>query len=108
MTQPVRQWTVLVYMNDNNNLCDGARGLLKNQLAALDPKDDVAVAVEVSHLRQNGYTYPGSITHRRLEVEKHGLKPLQDLPYQNMADPKTLQSFLQWGIKTYPAEHYLV
>lgn len=36
------------------------------------------------------------------------LKLIQDLGKQNMADPNNLYSFIAWGMRTYPAEHYMV
>ncbi len=107
--QPVRDWTVLVYMNANNNLANGAKGLLSNQLGALDPCDRVSVAVEYSHLRgEPGYIWPGAIRHQRCEVTPGKLQAVEDMPYQNMASPDTLEDFLRWGIQRYPAQHYLV
>lgn len=107
--QPVRDWTVLVYMNANNNLANGAKGLLRNQLAALEPCDKVSVAVEYSHLRgEPGYIWPDAATHRRCEVGTRKLETIEQLPYQNMAAPKTLEDFLRWGIERYPAKHYVV
>jgi len=102
---PVREWTVLVYMNDNNNLCKGAKALLKNQLAAVEPSDRLSVAVEYSHLREPGYHYPPSITHARMAL---GGGEAETLPYQNMAAPETVEAFLKWGIEKYPARHYMV
>jgi len=106
--QKQREWTVLVYMNDNNNLCKGAQAMLKSQLAPLDPTDSLAIAVEYSHLREPNYTYPPSITHARAEVRVKKLETLERKPYQNMADPATLRDFLEWGIRKYPAKHYAV
>lgn len=107
--QPLREWTVLVYMNANNNLANGAKGLLRNQLGALEPCDQVSVAVEYSHLRgEPGYIWPDAATHRRCEVGPRRLQTVEELPYQNMAAPKTLEDFLRWGVQRYPAKHYLV
>lgn len=104
----VRDWTVLVYMSDNNNLCRGAQAMLKQQLAALEPCDRVAVAVEYSHLREPGYTYAPSITHARAVVGTKKLETVEKRPCENMAAPQTLQRFLEWGIRAYPARHYMV
>lgn len=107
--QPVREWTVLVYMNANNNLANGAKGLLRNQLGALEPCDQVSIAVEYSHLRgEPGYVWPDAATHRRCEVGDRKLETVEQLPYQNMASPRTLEDFLRWGIQRYPAKRYLV
>lgn len=104
----VREWTVLVYMNDNNNLCRGAKALLKNQLAQIEPTDKVSVAVEYSHLREPGFTHPASVTHERAEVGQKSLKKLETCPVVNMASQQTIEDFLRWGIKAYPARNYAV
>jgi clostripain len=33
---------------------------------------------------------------------------LKDMGQINMSDPKTLQEFIEWGVKEYPAEHYML
>src|SRR5690606_689092 len=107
--QPVRDWTVLVYMTSNNNLANGAKGLLRHQLGELEPSDRVSIAVEYSHLRgEPNYIWPDAVTHRRCEVQPHGLKTVEERPYENMAAPQTLESFLRWGIRKYPAKRYVV
>jgi hypothetical protein len=42
----------------------------------------------------------------RYRVEKNKLKVLQQMP--GVGDPKVLTSFIQWGVKSFPATHYLL
>lgn len=43
---------------------------------------------------------------QRWYVQKGNMKQVANLGQKNMGDPKDLQSFIEWGIKTYPAESY--
>lgn len=95
-------------MNDNNNLCKGAKAMLKTQLGALEPCDRVQIAVEYSHLREPSMTHPSTVTHRRAEIGNKRVNDLADLPVVDMAAPETIENFLRWGIEKYPAKHYAV
>jgi hypothetical protein len=44
----------------------------------------------------------------RYRVEKNKLKVVQQLPGVDCGNPKVLTQFIQWGIKNYPAQHYLL
>lgn len=104
----IRDWSVLVYMAANNNLGEGLKGCLKHQLGDLEPSDRVTIAVESSHLTQVGYTHPDRVSHTRSIVARKGLTELEKMPYRNMADPATLEDFLVWGIKKFPAKRTMI
>ncbi len=104
----IRDWTVLVYMNSNNNLSEGLKGCLKHQLADLEPSDRVTIAVESSHLPQPNCLSQDRVEHARSVVANKRLEQVERLPYANMASPQTLEDFLKWGIKKYPAKQYMV
>ncbi len=42
----------------------------------------------------------------RWEISNRSLNFLSESTYQGMGESSTLQSFLEWGIETYPANHY--
>jgi hypothetical protein len=44
----------------------------------------------------------------RYRIEKNKLKVLQQMPGVDCGNPKVLTQFIQWGIKNYPAQHYLL
>ncbi len=45
---------------------------------------------------------------RREEPGITGLTLLEELPLQSMADQETLGDFIQWGVRNYPAAHYVL
>lgn len=106
---PRAKWTVLNYCAADNNLYayiyDDAASMEK-----VGSTGSVQLVTQFDH--QGGGAY-------RFRVEKDGQtgpEPdrhidspvLQSLGPVNMSDPKTLSDFLTWGIKTFPAEHYML
>jgi hypothetical protein len=92
------QWTWLVYMAGDNNL-QGAGSADLREMKRVGSTDDVNVIVQFD-------TKADKTT--RYRVEKNKLKVLQQMPGVDCGDPKVLTSFLRWGIKTFPATHYLL
>ncbi|HEY4000862.1 MAG TPA: clostripain-related cysteine peptidase [Candidatus Xenobia bacterium] len=98
-------WTVLIYSaGDNNLLPNLTQNLVDLQKAGSSKSLNV-----VSQFDQGG-----SVGCNRYYVTKSGGDTFnsptvgQPLGTVDMADPKTLSDFIQWGVKTYPAEHYMV
>jgi len=127
---PSKKWTVLFYMDGNNNL-QGLATATMRQLETVGSNKDVNVVAQLSRPNKwydkNTKDWSGA---KRYEVVKNP-KPLdpneemihwiippftknivspvkEDLGEVDMGDPKTLKDFLNWGIKNYPAEHYMV
>ncbi len=92
------QWTWLVYMAGDNNL-QGAGSADLAEMQQIGSTPDVNVIVQFD-------TEANETTRYRVEKEK--LTVLQQMKGVNCGDPKVLTDFLKWGIKTYPAQHYLV
>jgi hypothetical protein len=92
------QWTWLVYMAGDNNL-QGAGGGDLAEMKQVGSTDQVNVIVQFD-------TEANKTT--RYRVEKKKLKVLQQMKGVNCGNPKVLTGFLAWGIKTFPARHYLV
>lgn len=105
------KWTVLVYMNADNNLePDGIDDFL--EIAAAPNSEDVNVVVQFD--RTPGYTgaYGDWTQTLRFRI-KNGMTPtkdesVMDLGEKNMGDPKVFQDFITWGKKNYPADHYVI
>ena len=106
--EPEKDWTILIYMNDNNNLSSQGKAKLNNQLKEIDKSDKLNLAVHFSALRSKGWTHPNAINSTRYEVRKNGLTKLEELGPLNMASPDTLTDFISWGMEKYPAKHYMV
>jgi hypothetical protein len=108
-----KEWTVLVYMAGDNDL----EPYLVNNLIALEkvgssPKINVVAELDRGDKPRSPVTkWKGS---RRFLVQKSDdpkkitSAPVQDLGDVNMADPAHLSDFVQWGMKNYPAKHYML
>ncbi len=98
-----KQWTVMVYLAGDNNL-DSAG------VADLQEMKKVGSTDQVNVLAQ--FDRRGSAqTTKRYYLRKGGAldkDTVASLGETNMGDPKVLDNFIQWGIKNYPAQRYLV
>lgn len=92
------QWTWLVYMAGDNNLEGAGRDDLA-EMKRVGSTDQVNVLVQFDTERNKTTRY---------RVEKQKLRVLQQMPGVDCGDPKVLKAFLKWGVKSYPAQHYLV
>jgi hypothetical protein len=91
-------WTWLVYMAGDNNL-QGAGSTDLTEMKRVGSTDDVNVLVQFD-TKANKTT--------RYRIEKNKLKVLEQMPGVDCGDPKVLTSFIRWGIKNFPAKHYLL
>jgi hypothetical protein len=104
-----KKWTVLVYMMADNNLEPSGVDDL-NEMMAGGSTSEVAIVVEAD--RHSDYSkdpvgglgdWEGTL---RLLVQKGKLEQLSDLGETDQAQPAALAAFIEWGVKTYPAERY--
>ncbi len=104
-------WTVMVFMNGDNDLEEWALGDM-NELEQVGSTDDVNFIVQMD--RSPDYTradgdWTGS---RRYRVEADastraiGSRVLEDLGETDAGDPQTVIDFATWSIQNYPADHY--
>jgi hypothetical protein len=91
-------WTWLVYMAGDNNLQGAGRDDLA-EMKRVGSTDAVNVIVQFD-TKANRTT--------RYRVEKNRLRTLQQMPGVDCGDPKVLSDFIRWGIRTFPASHYLL
>jgi Clostripain family len=90
-------WTILVYLHGDNNL-EGSSVEDLEEMAAVGSKQGFNIVVQWDRA-----SVAGGI---RGVVKKGDLEVRQKLPEQNSDDPKVLSSFLQWGMKSFPAQRY--
>jgi hypothetical protein len=126
----LKEWTVLCYIDGHNDLeAYAAHSML--DLESAGSNKDVNVLAELGRISQDqlkeieGSSYePTNIDGdwsgiRRYVVKKDdpsdaaAVKQINSILVENlgekdMSNPKTLADFLTWGIKNYPAKHYLV
>ena len=104
-------WTVLVYMDADNNL--ELPGLLDlNEMEAAGSSEQVNVIVQIDRaLGETSLDGDWSETrrYRILGDDDRNLlnsEPLQSLGEQNMGDPAVLADFISWGVQSFPANRY--
>ncbi|MBM4044919.1 MAG: hypothetical protein FJ279_07385, partial [Planctomycetes bacterium] len=103
-------WTVLVYVDGDNNL-EGAAIDDLNEMEAVALPEGVSVAVLLDRIPGEDSSN-GNWTDTRQGLVIHDANPfnisssLTSLGEQNMGDPATLESFIRWGVAAYPADNY--
>ena len=111
--QAKKKWTILVYLNAANDLEEyGPLNVNQMEQIGSDPTN-LNIVVQFKRIKGQYSTIDGdwggtrryyvtkdsdtTNTHSTLLSSRDGL---------NMGSAQTLQDFVQWGIKTYPADHY--
>ncbi len=104
----VKEWTILVYMNSDNNLWSfGQANMAEMEKVGSSPQVNVIVEQDPEpsgmpttryYVTQNPNPQPGKVTS----------KVLQQLGETDMGDWKHLAEFITWGATNFPAKHYAV
>lgn len=105
LPQAKKEWTVLVYMDGDNNLSSFSTEDVKEMMETgsgsglnivllwdNDPTQETGTAQN-----RHGYYY----------VEKSGAVLLKNAGEVNMGDPKTAKDFIDYAAVNFPADHYL-
>jgi hypothetical protein len=106
------KWTVLIYLNADNNLEPDAFHNFR-QLSDVGSSPDVNLIVEFDRNGKHYLTKPQWARTLRFCVLK-GTKPspdqaTQDMQYNlDMGDGRVLSDFVSWGMNRYPADHYML
>jgi hypothetical protein len=98
-----KRWTVMVYLAGDNNL-DSAGVIDLKEMKKVGSTDQINVIAQFDRQGEN-------ITTKRYYIRKGGTLAkdvVGSLGETNMGNPRVLEDFIKWGIKNYPAEHYLV
>ena len=96
-------WTVMVYLAGDNNL-DGAGVADLREMKKVGSSAFVNVIAQFERSGSRG-------TSKRFYLRKGTNLPkdaVQDLGETDTGDPKVLCDFFRWGVKHYPARHYLL
>jgi hypothetical protein len=93
----MKQWTVLVYLDGDNNL-HGAAVSDQREMAQVGSDTNINIVVERD--------LDGVHDSARFYVERGRSVRVQGLGEVNMGDGATLRDFLEWGITHYPANRY--
>lgn len=101
-------WTVLVYMcGGDSESKEGLASECIKEMMEVSYSENVNVVVETGGSMQwhiDGI-YPDYL--QRFEMQKDGMCLVDQKMADNMGSYKTLEDFLSWGVKNYPAEHYM-
>ncbi|MCB9422726.1 MAG: hypothetical protein H6667_23200 [Ardenticatenaceae bacterium] len=104
-------WTVMVYMNADNNL--EAAGLLDfNEMEAAPQNGQVNVLVQIDRAVGEAVSEEDWTGARRYRIQHDEdvtavtSQLAAKLGEVNMGDPLTLADFITWGAANYPANHY--
>ena len=106
-----KPWTVLVYLDADNNLEDV--GLVDfTEMASAGSTGDVNIVVQFDRISGYDSSYGDWTGTKRFYVTQ-GLTPyasnaVEDLGELNMGDPEILSDFISWGVASYPAEDYIL
>ena len=103
------KWTILVYMDGDNDLDSCAWNDLM-ELESVSSTDEIKIVTQLDPYDSCSGTYRYYITGVTQGIS-YPLYPddiVQTLSEQNMADPATLTSFVNWATTNYPAEKYLL
>ncbi len=96
-------WTVMVYLAGDNNL-DGAGAADLREMKKVGSSASVNVVAQFDRAGSRG-------TSKRFYLRKGTELPkdaVQDLGETDTGDPRVLCDFFRWGVKHYPARHYLL
>jgi len=106
---PKAQWTVLLYMCGTDLESEGGAAtdnLLELQDVQYDDSVNFIIQTGGTNTWQNDLIDPGYL--QRFKSDADGLTLLDQRKLASMGDPSTLSDFLKWGIKSYPADKYMV
>jgi len=107
-------WLFMVYLDADNNL-EGAGIDDLNEMEVAGSTESVKIVVQFDRAERDwdDDTSNGNWTDtKRFYVTRDtdsaiiNSPVVADLGEMNMGDPATLQSFIEWGIASYPAQHY--
>jgi hypothetical protein len=98
-----KQWTVMVYLAGDNNL-DSAGVIDLKEMKKVGSTGQINVIAQFDRQGKD-------IATKRYYIRKSGTLTkdvVGSLGETNMGDPRVLEDFIKWGVKNYPAQHYLL
>ncbi|MDB5037207.1 MAG: hypothetical protein JWQ35_735 [Bacteriovoracaceae bacterium] len=105
-----KPWTVLVYLNADNNLEDDGYNDLR-EMERVGSSEKLNVVVQFAGVVPAGTEriYVEKATGSYLaDLHTYQSKNVEVLPPLDMGDAKTFVDFVTWGMDNYPADNYMV
>lgn len=100
-----KEWTLLLFLNGNNNL-DSFGALNLNQIEKIGSTDKINVVVQWASL-ENGKTQRLYMK-KDNDTEKVTSPVIEDMGQVDMGDYQSVIDFVKWGSEKYPAKHYML
>ncbi|HSB70470.1 MAG TPA: clostripain-related cysteine peptidase [Candidatus Methylomirabilis sp.] len=98
-----KQWTMMVYLAGDNDL-DGAGVVDLKEMKRVGCTDALHVIAQFDRAGSKAETTRYCLR-KGTALAKDAVQKLGET---NMGDPKVLEDFVTWGVKNYPAEHFLL
>jgi hypothetical protein len=102
---PTKDWTMLVFLNGDNNLDSFGTANLK-QMETIGSTDHINIVVQWAS--ESAGTAKRILVQKSTDPNNVTSPVIQDLGKTDMGDYRNLISFIEWGAQNYPAQHYLV
>lgn len=105
-----KEWTVLVFLDGRNRLAYSSRMAL-DELKAVGSNADVNLVAQATiqpTLNERIRERMGSTPTRRYLVQRGDAAVVQDLGDKQPLTQDALADFLTWGVKNFPAKHYML
>ncbi len=107
------RWTVLVYLDGDNNLESDALDDLR-EMARVGSSDELKIVVQLDRISSSEAwddTSAGDWEGTRRFLVERDMEPtaeaaLEDMGELNMGAQEVLADFVEWGVRSYPAERY--
>ncbi len=100
-----KEWTFLLFLNGHNNL-DPFGDMNINQMEEVGSNDQLNMVVQWASLK-NKQTKRLLVT-KDSDKNKVTSKVIETMSPVDMGDYKKLVEFIGWGVKNYPAKHYMI
>ncbi len=100
-------WTVMMYMCGSTLEEEYESGSRVLESLSYDLPENINVVVETGGSRLWHTDDVDCDYQQDYEVQKNGIRLVNQKPAANMGAGETLSAFLSWGMKSYPAEHYI-
>lgn len=103
---PVKEWTVMYFINGSNNLAPYFLGDAI-QIAAEGESDEVNVAMEYSVMPEDGKSFARRLRLTRADGKKSA-DVYGDWENRDMGDWRNLADFVRWARASFPARRYML
>lgn len=105
-------WTVLLYSDADDQVLEQDILTDFNEAERVGSSDKVKIVAQLDRFK-GGFSGDGNWTSTKRylitkdnDLNRIGSPVVQDLGEANMADPRTLVDFVEWGMQNYPADKY--